>query len=347
MGLCELDEGRAADFRRRHPGIRVESDLDAALADPRSRRSRSRPRPTPTSTSSAARSKPASTCWSRSRWPAPPTRRPSWSRSPRSVDLVLMPGHTFLYSPSVNKVRDLIQPGRARRDLLRHLLAHEPRPLPAGRRRPRPRPARPLDPPPLARQAAASRSRRTAAASSRRASTRPPSSPCASRAAPRPTSRSPGWRRARCARWSSSAVARMVQYEDTAADDSVRDLRPRPRLLRAARQLRRVPAHLPHRRHGGPADRGRRSRSAWSCRTSPTAIRDGQHAGLQRPARTRDRARPGSAGGARCTPAAPPSRCARSTRCWPAPVSASEPGSDAQPRSHEGDASISRSSSAR
>ncbi len=35
MGLCEMDEGRAEDFRRRHPGVWVESDYDAALADPR------------------------------------------------------------------------------------------------------------------------------------------------------------------------------------------------------------------------------------------------------------------------------------------------------------------------
>ena len=35
MGLCELDEGRIEDFRRRHPGVWVERDLDAALADPR------------------------------------------------------------------------------------------------------------------------------------------------------------------------------------------------------------------------------------------------------------------------------------------------------------------------
>ena len=119
---------------------------------------------------------------------------------------MLMPGHTFVYSPSVNKVRELIRRRRARRDLLHHLLADEPRPLPAGRRRPRPRPPRPLDPPALARQAAGRGRPPTAAASSTRACTRPPSSPCASRAAPRPTSRSPGWRRARCARWSSSAA---------------------------------------------------------------------------------------------------------------------------------------------
>ena len=69
------------------------------------------------------------------------------------LGLVLMPGHTFLYSPSVNKVRNLIQDGTLGRDLLRHVLADEPRQIPAGRGRARPRPARSLDPPPLAGKA--------------------------------------------------------------------------------------------------------------------------------------------------------------------------------------------------
>jgi len=38
MGLCELDENRAEDFRRRHPGIWIEPDLDAALARSEERR---------------------------------------------------------------------------------------------------------------------------------------------------------------------------------------------------------------------------------------------------------------------------------------------------------------------
>ena len=114
-------------------------------------------------------------------------------------DLVLMPGHTFLYSPAVNKVRDLIQddelgeiyfvtssrmnlglyqPDGVVLDLAPHdlsILLHW-----LGK--------------PLVEVSANGRS------VFRRASTRPPSSPCASRAAPRPTSSSPGWRRARCAR---------------------------------------------------------------------------------------------------------------------------------------------------
>ena len=75
MGLCERDESRAEDFRRRHPGFWVEPDLDAALADPRVEAVAIATPPHTHYTSSAARSRPASTSWSRSRWPEPPTRR--------------------------------------------------------------------------------------------------------------------------------------------------------------------------------------------------------------------------------------------------------------------------------
>ena len=52
-------------------------------------------------------------------------------------------------------------------------------------------------------------------------------------------------------------------------------LRPRPRLRRAARQLRRVPPHLPHRRHGRPAPAGRWSRSGQELSDFASAIREG------------------------------------------------------------------------
>ena len=44
------------------------------------------------------------------RHPSVTTRR-SWPTSPNPPDLVLMPGHTFIYSPAVNAVRDLIHSG--------------------------------------------------------------------------------------------------------------------------------------------------------------------------------------------------------------------------------------------
>jgi len=109
MGLCEKDEGRAEDFRRRHPGFWVDSDLDAALADPR--------------IEAVAIATPPHTHYSLVRraleagkhvMVEKPLARTADEAATlialaEELGLVLMPGHTFLYSPSVNKVRDLIQ----------------------------------------------------------------------------------------------------------------------------------------------------------------------------------------------------------------------------------------------
>jgi predicted dehydrogenase len=109
MGLCEKDENRAEDFRRRHPGVWVESDLDAALADPR--------------IEAVAIATPPHTHYSLVRRALEAGKHVLVEKPlARTADeaaklialadelgLVMMPGHTFLYSPSVNKVRDLIQ----------------------------------------------------------------------------------------------------------------------------------------------------------------------------------------------------------------------------------------------
>ena len=109
MGLCELDEGRAADFRRRHPGVWVERDLDAALADPR--------------IEAVAIATPPRTHYDLVRRALEAGKhvlveKPLARTAGEAAELialaaqrerVLMPGHTFLYSPSVNKVRQLIQ----------------------------------------------------------------------------------------------------------------------------------------------------------------------------------------------------------------------------------------------
>ena len=64
-----------------------------------------------------------------------------------------MPGHTFLYSPPVVLVKELIDRRRARRDLLRLVEPRQPRPPPVGRqRRLGSRAARLLDPALLARR---------------------------------------------------------------------------------------------------------------------------------------------------------------------------------------------------
>jgi predicted dehydrogenase len=109
MGLCELDDGRAQDFRRRHPGVWVEPDLDTALADPR--------------IEAVAIATPPHTHYNLVRRALEAGKhvlveKPLARTAEEAAGLieiaeehkqVLMPGHTFLYSPSVNKVRSLIR----------------------------------------------------------------------------------------------------------------------------------------------------------------------------------------------------------------------------------------------
>ncbi len=109
MCLCEKDEGRGEDFRRRHPGVWVESDLDAALADPR--------------IEAVAIATPPHTHYALVRRALEagkhvlvekPLARTAEEAAALialadELGLVMMPGHTFVYSPSVNAVRDLIQ----------------------------------------------------------------------------------------------------------------------------------------------------------------------------------------------------------------------------------------------
>jgi predicted dehydrogenase len=109
MGLCEMDEGRAEDFRRRHPGVWVESDYDAALADPR--------------IEAVAIATPPHTHYNLVRRALEAGKhvlveKPLARTADEAAKLValadelkltMMPGHTFVYSPAVNKVRDLIQ----------------------------------------------------------------------------------------------------------------------------------------------------------------------------------------------------------------------------------------------
>jgi len=111
MCLCEKDESRGEDFRRRHPGVWVERDLDAALADPR--------------IEAVAIATPPHTHYALVRRALEAGKhvlveKPLARTADEAATLValaeelgqvLMPGHTFVYSPSVNTVRDLIQSG--------------------------------------------------------------------------------------------------------------------------------------------------------------------------------------------------------------------------------------------
>lgn len=109
MGLCELDEGRVEDFRRRHPGVWVEPDLDAALADPRIE-AVAIATPPHTHHKLVSRALEAGKHVLVEK-PLARTAEESAALIGLAEDrgLVLMPGHTFLYSPSVNKVRSLIR----------------------------------------------------------------------------------------------------------------------------------------------------------------------------------------------------------------------------------------------
>lgn len=109
MGLCELQENRIEDFRRRHPGVWIERELDTALADPR--------------VEAVAIATPPHTHFQLVRRALEAGKhvlveKPLARTSEEAAELVaiaeernlvLMPGHTFLYSPAVNKVRDLIR----------------------------------------------------------------------------------------------------------------------------------------------------------------------------------------------------------------------------------------------
>lgn len=111
MGLCEHDAGRAADFARRYPAAAVERDLDVLLLDPRVQ-AVSIATPPRTHYDLVRRAleagkhvmveKPLATCVSHAEKLIELAAR---------AERVLMPGHTFVYSPPVNKVRELIQSG--------------------------------------------------------------------------------------------------------------------------------------------------------------------------------------------------------------------------------------------
>jgi predicted dehydrogenase len=111
LALCELDAGKARDFSRRYPGIPTSADFDALLEDPR--------------VDAVAIATPPSTHF-RLVEQALEAGKHVLVEKPLATTvaegealvelaeregLVLMPGHTFLYSPPVNKVRDLIAQG--------------------------------------------------------------------------------------------------------------------------------------------------------------------------------------------------------------------------------------------
>lgn len=109
VGLCERDESRIEEFQRRNKDAWCERDLERALADPR--------------VEAVAIATPPHTHYGLVRCALEagkhvlvekPLARTSAEATElmalaEDLDQVLMPGHTFLYSPSVNKIRNLIE----------------------------------------------------------------------------------------------------------------------------------------------------------------------------------------------------------------------------------------------
>jgi predicted dehydrogenase len=109
--LCDSDPAQLHLFRRRHPGARAVRDLDALLVDPEIK---AVVIATPPQTHAAL----ASRALRAGKHVL--VEKPLATRLQDALDLadlaaeadrVLMPGHTFIYSPAVNAVRDLIRGG--------------------------------------------------------------------------------------------------------------------------------------------------------------------------------------------------------------------------------------------
>jgi predicted dehydrogenase len=108
-GLCELSEGRTAEFLDRHPGHPVSTDFEALIEDPGVQAVLIA---TPPVTHFDLVSK-ALIAGKHVLVEKPLARTTEEAeellRLSVETGLVLMPGHTFLYSPPVNKVRELIR----------------------------------------------------------------------------------------------------------------------------------------------------------------------------------------------------------------------------------------------
>jgi predicted dehydrogenase len=109
--LCEIDEVRATEFERRYPGVPVEADLDAVLSEGR--------------IDGLIIATPPRSHYELGRRALEAGKhvlieKPLATKAQDATELIalaeevgvtLMPGHTFLYSPPVNKVRELIRDG--------------------------------------------------------------------------------------------------------------------------------------------------------------------------------------------------------------------------------------------
>jgi predicted dehydrogenase len=111
LGLCEADVVRTAEFSRRHPGVRVERDLDELLMDPRIEAVMIATPPRTHHALAAQALRAGRHVLVEKPLAASVGEAEDLIALAAQAERVLMPGHTFLYSPPVNKVRELIRAG--------------------------------------------------------------------------------------------------------------------------------------------------------------------------------------------------------------------------------------------
>jgi predicted dehydrogenase len=111
LALCEREESRIDEFQTRHPGLPVERDFERALEDPRVEA-------VSVATPPHSHFELVSKALEAGKHVL--VEKPLAASSEEAAiliqmaeerELVLLPGHTFVYSPPVNKVRDLIRDG--------------------------------------------------------------------------------------------------------------------------------------------------------------------------------------------------------------------------------------------
>ena len=250
--LCDASEERRRSSRERYPNARVTGDFEEMLAADDARRRRDRDARFPRTTRSRTQALEAGKHVFVEK---PPAMRAAEMEElvglAEAGGLVLMPGHLLLYHPAVQKLKELIDDGRARRRARRLREPSEPRQDPQGRERAlvarRPRPLG--DPvPDLTRRS--SRRRRTATPSSTRASRTSSSATCASRRGRSRTCTSRGSTRTRCGGSRSSAATRWPSSTTWSSTTRSRSTTRRP----SSRPTRTA--------NGGPAPATRSARSS-------------------------------------------------------------------------------------
>lgn len=111
VAVCELDDGRAHACRARHPGVRTEPSLERVLEDPGvDAVIVATPPGTHHAIAAAALDAGKHVLVEK---PLATTSADAWdlARRAQAADRLLMPGHTFVYSPAVRRIGDLIEEG--------------------------------------------------------------------------------------------------------------------------------------------------------------------------------------------------------------------------------------------